>query len=210
MEAALKGARQIGFTIVSLTVSLVAVLIPLLFMGGIVGRLFREFAVTLAAAILRLGVLSLTLTPMMCALPAAPPPSRAGPALLKLSEAGWEACWRATTAGSTGCSRTSARPAGHAGDGGRSRCGSGSSSPRASSRSRTPGFIVGVTEAAPTSPSRRWAERQQAVAARCARDPDVASVVSFVGATAPTPSPTPAGCSSHLEPRAQRDATPRR
>ena len=66
-EAALKGAAQIGFTIVSLTVSLVAVLIPLLFMGGIIGRLFREFAVTLAAAIGVSAVLSLTLTPMMCA-----------------------------------------------------------------------------------------------------------------------------------------------
>src|SRR3954462_11745620 len=66
-EAALKGAKQIGFTIVSLTVSLVAVLIPLLFMGGIIGRLFREFAVTLAAAIVVSALLSLTLTPMMSA-----------------------------------------------------------------------------------------------------------------------------------------------
>jgi multidrug efflux pump len=67
LEAALKGAGQIGFTIVSLTVSLIAVLIPLLFMGDIVGRLFREFAVTLAVTILVSAVVSLTLTPMMCA-----------------------------------------------------------------------------------------------------------------------------------------------
>jgi multidrug efflux pump len=67
MEAALKGAEQIGFTILSLTVSLIAVLIPLLFMGDVVGRLFREFAVTLAVTILVSAVVSLTLTPMMSA-----------------------------------------------------------------------------------------------------------------------------------------------
>ena len=67
LQAALKGSAQIGFTIVSLTVSLIAVLIPLLFMGDIVGRLFREFAVTLSVAILVSAVVSLTLTPMMCA-----------------------------------------------------------------------------------------------------------------------------------------------
>ena len=67
MEAALKGAEQIGFTIMSLTVSLIAVLIPLLFMGDVVGRLFREFAVTLAVTIVISAVVSLTLTPMMAA-----------------------------------------------------------------------------------------------------------------------------------------------
>jgi hydrophobe/amphiphile efflux-1 (HAE1) family protein len=67
MEAALKGARQIGFTVISMSLSLVAVFIPLLFMGGLIGRLFHEFAVTLSAAILVSGVISLTLTPMMCA-----------------------------------------------------------------------------------------------------------------------------------------------
>jgi multidrug efflux pump len=66
MQAALKGAEQIGFTIISLTVSLIAVLIPLLFMGDVVGRLFREFAVTLAVTIVLSAVVSLTLTPMMC------------------------------------------------------------------------------------------------------------------------------------------------
>ena len=66
LEAALKGSEQIGFTIVSLTISLIAVLIPLLFMGDIVGRLFREFAITLSVTILVSAVVSLTLTPMMC------------------------------------------------------------------------------------------------------------------------------------------------
>jgi multidrug efflux pump len=67
LAAALKGAQQIGFTIMSLTVSLIAVLIPLLFMGDITGRLFREFAVTLSATILISAAISLTLTPMLCA-----------------------------------------------------------------------------------------------------------------------------------------------
>ena len=67
LEAALKGSEQIGFTIMSLTVSLIAVLIPLLFMGDVVGRLFREFAVTLSVTILVSAAVSLTLTPMMCA-----------------------------------------------------------------------------------------------------------------------------------------------
>ena len=67
LNAALKGAREIGFTIISLTISLIAVLIPLLFMSDVVGRLFREFAITLAVAILISAFVSLTLTPMMCA-----------------------------------------------------------------------------------------------------------------------------------------------
>ena len=67
LEAALKGSKQIAFTILSLTISLIAVLIPLLFMGDVVGRLFREFAITLSATILVSAVVSLTLTPMMCA-----------------------------------------------------------------------------------------------------------------------------------------------
>src|SRR5207253_5997526 len=79
LQAALKGAEQIGFTIVSLTVSLIAVLIPLLFMADVVGRLFREFAITLGITILVSAVVSLTLTPMMCArLLRHTPPERQG------------------------------------------------------------------------------------------------------------------------------------
>src|SRR6185295_3767176 len=67
IEAALLGAREVGFTVVSMSLSLIAVFIPILLMGGIVGRLFREFAVTLSVAILISMVVSLTTTPMMCA-----------------------------------------------------------------------------------------------------------------------------------------------
>src|SRR6185312_14894526 len=68
LDAALKGAGQIGFTIISITFSLIAVFIPLLFMSGIIGRLFREFAVTVSVAVIASAVISLTLTPVMCAL----------------------------------------------------------------------------------------------------------------------------------------------
>src|SRR5450756_2968836 len=66
MEAALKGSREIGFTIISMTISLVAVFIPVLFMAGMLGRMFQEFAITISAAILVSGFVSLTLTPMLC------------------------------------------------------------------------------------------------------------------------------------------------
>ena len=75
-QAALLGAREVGFTVLSISLSLIAVFIPILLMGGIVGRLFREFALTLSLAILVSLVVSLTTTPMMCALSAAARPGR--------------------------------------------------------------------------------------------------------------------------------------
>jgi multidrug efflux pump len=86
LQAALKGAEQIGFTIISLTISLIAVLIPLLFMGDIVGRLFREFAVTLSVTILMSAVVSLTLTPMMSARLLKHKPEGGAGALFRASE----------------------------------------------------------------------------------------------------------------------------
>ncbi len=91
LEAALKGSEQIGFTIVSLSVSLIAVLIPLLFMGDIVGRLFREFAVTLSVTILLSAVVSLTLTPMMCAKLLRHRPPEQHSALFRASESAFDA-----------------------------------------------------------------------------------------------------------------------
>jgi multidrug efflux pump len=89
MEAALKGAREVGFTVVSMSVSLIAVFIPILLMSGIVGRLFREFAVTLSMAILISMVVSLTTTPMMCAYVLRPPGAHRAPGFLaRLSERG--------------------------------------------------------------------------------------------------------------------------
>ena len=91
LQAALKGSAQIGFTIVSLTISLIAVLIPLLFMGDIVGRLFREFAVTLAVTILVSAVVSLTLTPMMCSKLLKHSPEAEQSRFYRVTERGWKA-----------------------------------------------------------------------------------------------------------------------
>jgi multidrug efflux pump len=91
LQAALKGSEQIGFTILSLSVSLIAVLIPLLFMGDIVGRLFREFAVTLSVTILVSAIISLTLTPMMCAYLLRHRPRAGQGRLYRLSERGFQA-----------------------------------------------------------------------------------------------------------------------
>jgi multidrug efflux pump len=91
LKAALRGAEQIGFTIISLTVSLIATLIPLLFMGDIVGRLFREFAVTLAVTILVSALVSLTLTPMMCARLLKHKPEAAQGRMFRASERAFEA-----------------------------------------------------------------------------------------------------------------------
>jgi len=95
LDAALRGAREVGFTVVSISLSLVAVFIPLLFMGGQPGRLFREFAVTLSVAVLISLALSLTTTPMMCAWLLRPggqaEAARAPPRLARLAERGWAA-----------------------------------------------------------------------------------------------------------------------
>ena len=88
MQAALDGSREIAFTILSMTLSLAAVFIPVLFMGGIVGRLMHEFAVTIAAAILVSGVVSLTLTPMLCSRFLKPPHSERHGRLYNAIEAG--------------------------------------------------------------------------------------------------------------------------
>src|SRR5580704_1281777 len=90
LEAALRGSEQIGFTIISLTISLIAVLIPLLFMGEVVGRLFREFAITLAVTIVISAVVSLTLVPMMCAKLLKPETADEENALQRLSREGFD------------------------------------------------------------------------------------------------------------------------
>ena len=138
LEAALKGSEQIGFTIISLTVSLIAVLIPLLFMGDVVGRLFREFAITLAVTILISAVVSLTLVPMLCA-KLLKPHRRGGAAFFRRSQAMVRRHDRPLRPHARLGARPSAADAAgrgrHAGADGlslRGRC------PRASSRSRIP------------------------------------------------------------------------
>jgi multidrug efflux pump len=104
LEAALEGAGQIGFTIMSLTISLIAVLIPLLFMGGVIGRLFSEFAVTLAVTIvLSAVVVSLTLVPMMCARILRRKAERTRAASSKSAKGCSTRPWRPTNAACAGC-----------------------------------------------------------------------------------------------------------
>ena len=107
MQAALKGAKQIGFTIISLSVSLIAVFIPLLFMTGIVGRLFREFAITLSAAVAVSAIVSLTLTPMMCARLLQAGGRRRSTGACICSPSGCSrGCWTPMTAACNGCCGT--------------------------------------------------------------------------------------------------------
>ncbi len=179
LEAALKGAGQIGFTIISLTVSLIAVLIPLLFMQDVVGRLFREFAVTLAVTILISAVVSLTLVPMMCAklLEQRPVGAHAAPESGKWFTAlvewyGRRLTWvldhqRLTMWVATGTVVVTVLlyvliPKGFFPD-------------------QDTGLIQGVSEAAESISYAAMAERQQALAVAILTDPDVASLSSFIG-----------------------------
>jgi multidrug efflux pump len=179
LEAALKGAGQIGFTIISLTVSLIAVLIPLLFMQDVVGRLFREFAVTLAVTILISAVVSLTLVPMMCAklLKHRPPGAHAQTESGKWFTAlvdwyGRRLTWvldhqRLTLWVALGTLVFTALlyvliPKGFFPD-------------------QDTGLIQGVSEATESISYGAMANRQQALAAAILKDPDVVSLSSFIG-----------------------------
>ncbi len=183
LAAALKGARQIGFTVISLTVSLIAVFIPLLLMGGVVGRLFREFAITLSMAVIISCLISLTLTPMMCAQFLHQEPAGHRPnALFRWSERAFDATcdaymhsldWvlrhRIGTLICTGLTLVATIwlyviiPKGFL-------------------PQQDTGLLVGVTDAAQDISFATMAERQQALADVVARDPAVRAVDSFVGA----------------------------
>jgi multidrug efflux pump len=181
LQAAIKGSEQIGFTIMSLTVSLIAVLIPLLFMGDIVGRLFREFAVTLSVTILVSALVSLTLTPMMCAQVLRREPAgkekRAPGASERVYDAvvGWYGetlKWvlrhqRATlvVAGATLAVTL----------------GLAVIVPKGFFPVQDTGVILGVSEAPQTVSFASMAERQQALAQVILEDPAVASLSSFIG-----------------------------
>ena len=201
MEAALKGARQIGFTLVSLTVSLIAVLIPLLFMQDVVGRLFREFAITLAVAILISLVISLTLTPMMCA------------RLLKREEAAehrlvwlerliagygralrWSLAHRAlmlllavATFVLTAVLYLLV--------------------PKGFFPAQDTGSIQGITEAPQSISFRGMSERQQALAEVVLQDPAVASLSSYIGVDGDNVTLNSGRMQINLKPQSERDVT---
>jgi multidrug efflux pump len=203
-DAALKGARQIGFTIVSLTVSLVAVLIPLLFMGGIIGKLFREFAVTLSIAVGASAVLSLSLTAMMCAhLLQAEHDKKEGP-LARLFERGFDRTlkfYERTLDWVLGHQRTTflsllitlaatvllalAIPKGFF-------------------PSQDTGFVLGVTEAPADVSFSRMMTLQRALADVLQQDPAVAEIASFIGADGTNASTSQGRLNIALEPRSER------
>ena len=183
VAAALKGARQIGFTIVSLTLSLVAVFIPLLLMEGVLGRLFREFAVTLSLAVILSGVVSLTLTPMMCARLLQPQANEAAPNFLfRWSERGFTWLRDGYVVGldwvlrhrSTMLTLTVAM-----------MVASGwlyVVVPKGFLPEQDNGLLVGTTDAPQDISFPAMAERQRMVADLIGQDRDVVSVGSFVGA----------------------------
>jgi multidrug efflux pump len=206
--AALKGAKQIGFTILSLTVSLVAVLIPLLFMGGLIGRLFREFAVTLAVAIAVSALLSLTLTAMMCAhvLRPEPPPEKRG-ALYRLSERGFSAMrdfydrglrWvldhqpltLAITLSTFALTVLLTLII-----------------PKGFFPQQDTGLLTGVSEAPPDVSFERMSELQQELVRVIREDPDVQNVASFIGADGTNPTTNSGRFSITLRPRDERTAS---
>jgi multidrug efflux pump len=187
IDAALKGSRQIGFTIVSLTISLVAVFIPLLLMGGIVGRLFREFAITLSVAIVISGILSLILTPMMCATLLKPQQSQNHGWFFRATEAGLTAMRQVYETGLVWSLRhqkltlvlTVLTFAG---------------SiwlyvivPKGFVPEQDTGLIGGVTEAAQDISFENMSILQQRIAEIIAQDPDVTSIASYVGVGSDNP-----------------------
>ena len=206
-EAALKGAKQIGFTIISLTVSLVAVLIPLLFMGGVIGRLFREFAVTLATAIGVSAVLSLTLTPMMCAYLLKPQDKAKQGRLYQLSERGFEWMVRFYERGLTWVlahQKTTliATLATVALTGLLAVI-----IPKGFFPQQDTGQLIGVTEAAADISFARMMDRQQAIADVVLEDPDVVTVASFIGADGTNATLNSGRLSIALKPREDRHSS---
>jgi multidrug efflux pump len=204
LQAALKGSEQIGFTIVSLTVSLIAVLIPLLFMGDIIGRLFREFAVTLGVTILVSAVVSLTLTPMMCARLLRHTPAAARGRLYRASERVFDAVierygmtlrwvldhqtgtlWVAvaTLVGTILLYVVV---------------------PKGFFPVQDTGVILGVSEAAQTASFTAMGERQQALATVILRDPAVASLSSFIGLDGINTTPNSGRIQINLKPLDER------
>jgi multidrug efflux pump len=182
MQAALKGARQIGFTIVSLSFSLIAVFIPLIFMTGIVGRLFREFAITLSAAVAVSALVSLTLTPMMCArLLQADDPSRHG-RFYRATDRLFQGWLRAYERSLQWVLRHQALTLAVALATMAATIGLYIVVPKGLLPQQDTGLIVGVTDAAQSISFKSMVSRQRAVAEIVRRDPDVVSVASFVGA----------------------------
>ena len=207
MEAALKGAKQIGFTIVSLSFSLIAVFIPLIFMTGIVGRLFREFAITLSAAVVVSAVVSLTLTPMMCArLLQADDPSKHG-RLYRATDRMFQGLLGAYdrslqwVLGHQALTLTAALVTMVA------TVWLYILAPKSLLPQQDTGLIIGVTDASQAIAFQAMVQRQRAIADIVRRDPDVVSVASFVGAGTVNATVNSGRLYINLKPRDRRHAS---
>ncbi len=204
LQAALRGAEQIGFTIISLTVSLIAVLIPLLFMGDIVGRLFREFALTLAATIVFSALISLTLTPMLAARLLRPPEQVSRGRFYHLTERWWQKCvdgyaallrrvlrhqpaTLVVTVATLGLTLWLFWII-----------------PKGFFPQQDTGEILGISQAPPQVSFPQMAKRQQALVKVLLRNPAVANVSSFIGIDGVNTTLNSGRIQINLKPRAQR------
>jgi len=205
LEAAFRGAAQIGFTIVSLTVSLIAVFIPLLFMTGVVGRLFKEFSVTLSVAVIVSAVISLTLTPMMCGRLLRPAKNEKPGLLARFSERGFDwllALYRRSLDWSFRHQRLVLTAAVLTLFG---TLGLYVIVPKGFLPRQDTGVVLAVTEAAQSVSIPKLVEMQTRVAAIIRQDPAVTGVVSFVGAGTINTTPNTGRLTIALKPVGQRD-----
>ncbi len=206
LQAAYRGAAQIGFTIVSLTVSLVAVFIPLLFMSGVVGRLFSEFAMTLSIAVVVSAVVSLTLTPMMCGRLLRAPAEQTPGRLSRAMEAGFDrllGLYRRTLVWSLRHESLMLAVAVA------TLVGTVLlyvAIPKGFLPLQDTGLIVAVTQGGQSISIPHMNELQARASALVQQDPDVTGVVSFVGAGAINPTPNTGRLTIVLAPRRQRSA----
>jgi multidrug efflux pump len=205
MEAALKGAREIGFTVISLTLSLIAVFIPLLFMTGLVGRMFREFALTLTIAVVISAVVSLTLTPMMCSRMLRHAPSEGGRLARFFNHAvdrvvagyHWTLEWvlrheRATLITTAATLVVT--------------IGLYIIVPKGFLPLQDTGLITAVMEAAPEVSFAEMERLQKLVSDKIRADKDVEAVVSVIGVSALNPTPNAGHLKITLKPRDERQA----
>ena len=206
-EAALKGARQIGFTVVSLSLSLIAVFIPLLFMTGIVGRLFREFAIVLSIAVILSAIVSLTLTPMMCARLLRPESESEHSTLFRITERWFETLrdwydaglkWVLRNEGFTLLVTFATLAA---------TVWLYVIVPKGLLPLQDTGLILGVSDAEQSISFKTMSQRQAEAAAVISKDPDVKSVASFVGTGAVNATLNTGRLYINLKPRKERSAS---
>jgi multidrug efflux pump len=204
LDAALKGARQIGFTVVSLSISLIAVFIPLLFMTGIVGRLFREFAITLSVTVMVSAVVSLTLTPMMCAVFLKPVNHEKQGRFYKISERFFESMLRWYEGGLKLVLRHRLITLLVAVATLIATLFLYVIIPKGLLPQQDTGLIMGVTDAAQNISFKAMVDRQQEVSEIVRQDPDVQSVSAFVGAGTVNPTMNSGRVYIVLKPRNKR------